>query len=149
MEESGAIKPVLWPYVWNVVFFFQANFTSRIRCSFALSMLMYGTLTGSRSGVSEEYPSCSVCTCFFRENGHQVLKIMPCSCSNWVGCGFMWIGRGMCISTPTVLVGRRSCDQYDQQGLPAPNTIGLLLGLYTQLNVPSVFLVCCFSSFDP
>ena len=31
---------------------------------------------------------------------------------------------------PTVLVGHRSCDWYDQQGLRAPNTIGLSLGLY-------------------
>ena len=31
-------------------------------------------------------------------------------------------GRGMCISTPTVLADRNDC--YDQQGEPPPATIG-------------------------
>ena len=71
----------------------------------------------------EEYddnPSCPVCVCFYRGGG---MPQMP--------LGFSWLY------------------WYDQQGEPVPITLRYLLVLYTQLNVPSVILVCWFSSFDP
>ena len=59
MEESGTIKPVLWPC---------------IQCSFALSTLMYGTLTGSRSGRS--WPYDNLLCLLWREWGVSVLLSM-------------------------------------------------------------------------
>ena len=76
MEESGAIKPVLRPY---------------LQCRFLLFTLMYVATTGGGksddsmttcSVCSEEdndNPSCPVCTCFFKSTGPQVPKLPQCS----------------------------------------------------------------------
>ena len=53
----------------------------------------------------------------------------------------------MCISTPTVLADQNDC--YDQHGGPCLITYRVSLGLYTQLNIHRVFLVCGSSTFDP
>ena len=69
-------------------------------CGFALFTLMYGAMTGSRSGCfdlmttcsvcreldeDDNNPSCPGCTCFFKERGQQVPKVPPCS----FGGGFL------------------------------------------------------------
>ena len=59
MEEAGTIKPVLWLCIW---------------CSFALSMLMYGALTGSRSGRS--WPYDNLFCLLWREQGVSILLSM-------------------------------------------------------------------------
>ena len=58
-------------------------------------------------------------------------------------------GAEACLKRHSVLAGHRSCDWYDQQEELGPITLRKSLVLYTQLNVPSVILVCWFSSFDP
>ena len=114
MEESGAIKPVLQPCVW---------------CSFALSMLMYGTPTGSCSGRSWPYDNLLFAVKRVRSihpaqyapvsSGRMVIRYQRyCRAHAPIGWGV-----ASCRSVEecaskchAVLAGRRSCDWYDQQG---------------------------------
>ena len=51
MEESDAIKPVLRPHVWNAIFFFQANFTSRVWEETQSCILMSPSISSVREVV--------------------------------------------------------------------------------------------------
>ena len=92
-------------------------------------------------------PSCTVCAYSYRENVQQVPKIRLCShSSDWPECGILQMVEecaSQCLQFQLEAIAMTNMESHLQ--LP----IKVSLGLYTQLNVHRVFLVCGSSTFDP